>query len=242
MLIGVSGFAAMVTIFGCKSDTVHDNALIRAEIEKVLRIQEDAYDLNNEEGRQRFAATCIDSLLSVGGDNGGIGHTADFYVHDFADGYKKRPSNREFRILENTVLVTSVYQSFKVFDQDSIFFNARSTKVFVKQGRAWKMAFATYAPLPVIYRQPRSIGSAVLKDYAGLYESGQAVPDTIIVADGKLVLASSGRSELLPIDDSTFFGNGYFGTTGFLRNSGRAVTHSYFEFPDGQRLLFRKLD
>ncbi len=117
------------------SKSVSDKKTIQAEIDSILKIQEDAYGQNNEDGRKVLATTCDDSLIFVGGDNGGIAGSANYYVHDLADGYIKRPSEKIYRIYDETVIVSSVYQSFKVFDKDSIFFNARSTKVFVKSPR-----------------------------------------------------------------------------------------------------------
>jgi hypothetical protein len=219
-----------------------DKEAIKIEIEKILTIQEDAYDQNNEEGRKKFAATCDDSLLSVGGDDGGVATSANFYVHDFADGYSRRPSNRLYRIYDHTVIVTSIYQSFKVFNTDTIYFNARSTKVFVKNEKDWKMAFATYAPLPIMYTKPQYSNSKLFADYAGRYGKSATLADTISVIDGRVYLMTAGsKSELVPTNDSTFLGEGYFGKTVFVRNNKGVVTHNYFEFPDGQRLIFPKI-
>jgi hypothetical protein len=242
----VTPIAIIVGLGGCdlgNEKTTADKDAIKTEIETILKIQEDAYDQNDEEGRKKFATTCDDSLLAVGGDDGGIAMSANFYVHDFADGYSKRPSNRRYRIYDHTVIVTSIYQSFKVFNKDTIYFNARSTKVFVKNENDWKMAFATYAPLPIMYTKPKYNNSKLFDDYAGRYGENPSTVDTISVIDGRVYLMTSGsKLELFPINDSTFFGEGYFGKTVFVRNDKGVVIHNYFEFPDGQRLTFPKIE
>jgi hypothetical protein len=217
-------------------------AKIKAEIEQILQIQEEAYDQNDEQGRLKIASTCEDSLLFVGGDNGGLATSSDYYVHDLADGYSQKPHDKIFRIYDQTVIVTSIHQSYKTFGKDTIYFNGRSTKVFVRNGKTWKMAYVTYAPLPVIYTKPDYSNAEKFLAYEGLYEQGSTV-DTVSVANGKLYMNAGGpgKSELLPINDSTFMGKDYFGKTVFARNSAGVVTQSYFEFPDGQRLVFRKI-
>lgn len=239
----VIGLAVIICFTQCKSKSSTDIAVIKAEIEKILKIQEDAYSQNNEPARIKFASTCDDSLLFVGGDDGGIQNTANFYVHDFANGYTTRPHDRTYRIYNNTVIVTSLQQVFELFNKDTIFHNTRYTKVFVKGGKDWKMAYVTYAPLPVIYTKRQVVNERILQDYVGLYQESPTVTDTVAVVEGRIIITDHGnnKSELIPMNDSTFFGNDYFGKTVFVRNNRGIVTHNYFEFPDGQRIIFPKI-
>lgn len=222
---------------------VANEQLIKSEIDEILKIQEDAYDENSQEGRIKIATTCDDSLLFIGGDDGGLATSANFYVHDLADGYTKRPTDKVYRIHGNTVIVSSIHQSFKIFNHDTIYFNARSTKVFVKDQDEWKMVFTTYAPLPVIYTKTQVVDPEILNDYAGLYRVDPSTTDTVSTEDGKLFLSGAGaeKSELIPVNDSTFISRGHFGKTVFSRNKRGAVVCNYYEFPDGQRLTFPKI-
>lgn len=218
-----------------------EHGKIRAEIENILKTQEDAYDLNSEKGRATLAATCVDSLIFIGGDNGGQASSADYYVHDLADGYSKRPAERTYRIYDKTVIVTSVHQSFKVFNRDTIYFNVRYTKVFVKVQDGWKMAFTTYAPIPVIYTKPSKVDPNILKKYLGVYSVDDSTKDTVsLVGNNLWVGRGADKSELLPINDSIFFTRDYFGKTGFIWKK-EEVTGYFYEFPDGQRLVFPKV-
>lgn len=224
-----------------KKDAVNDREKIRAEIDKILKIQEDAYDLHSDEGRTAIAATCVDSLIFIGGDNGGQATSADFYVHDLADGYSKRPGKRTYGIYDHTVIVTSIHQSFKVFSRDTIYFNVRSTKVFVRVHNNWKMAFVTYAPRPVMYTKAKKVHPSTLKKYVGFYSVSKQAADTVsLVGNSLWIGAGADKSELIPINDSIFFTRDYFGKTGFVWMNGK-VTHCYYEFPDGQRLTFPKV-
>jgi len=216
---------------------------IRNEIDRILEVQETAYDQQTEESRIQFAVTCDDSLFFVSGDEGGLSTSAEFYTHDFADGYIKKPYNKQYRILDNTVIVTFLTQTFKRFNKDTIFFNSRGTKIFTKQGNEWKMSYVTYAPVPVNYTARKEIATNLLKDYQGLYAEDSRTTDTIVVVGNKLFLAATGapRTELVAINDSSFISEGYFGKTVFSRNAEGDVTHNYFEFTDGQRLVFPRV-
>ncbi len=105
------------------------------------------------------------------------------------------------------------------------------------------MAFITYAPLPVIYTKPEISNPDLFKDFAGLYRESPTVTDTISIAGGHVYLAPTGseKTELVPLNDSAFISEGYFGKTVFSRNAKGVVTHNYYEFPDGQRLVFTKI-
>jgi len=104
------------------------------------------------------------------------------------------------------------------------------------------MVYVTYAPIPVLYNKVLPRNDKLFETYAGVYRESPSQLDTISVVDGKVFLTvGSSRSELFPINDSTFVGDGYFGRTVFVKNSQGVVTHNYFEFPDGQRLIFPKV-
>jgi len=215
---------------------------IKAEIEKILQTQENIYGSHNEEELKKFAATCEDSLVFIGGDDGGMMVSSNAYVHDLADGYTQRPHDRSYRIYNNTVIVTSVHQGYKLFGKDTLYLNARSSKVFVKDGKDWKMAYVTYAPLPVIYKKPGYTNPENFAGYEGYYTVGPGITDTVTVSGGKVFSSITGseKAELIPLDDSTFIGEGYFGKAVFSRNAEGKVTHYYFEWTDGQQINFMK--
>ena len=230
-------------IASCKNEPAFDPVAERAAIDRILKTQEDAYDQNSEAGRKALAATCIDSLLFIGGDDGGVAHTAEFYVHDLADGYTRRPAQRIYRIFPHTAVVSSVQQTFKVFGKDTLLLNSRSVKVFVKEGPDWKMAYVSFVPLPVLYNKTVNLDAGLAMAYSGLYHSGPAAVDTVSWKEGKLYLTQSGSTPapLIPVSDSSFIGEGYFGRTGFVRSKNGTITEMYYEFIDGQRLHFPRV-
>jgi len=233
----------LMCAFGCEPKAPVDYAAAKAQIDSILKVQEDAYDLNNEVGRKILVETCVDSLMFIGGEDGGLVQSADFYVHDLADGYSQRPANRTYRIFDNTAIVSSVQQTFKVINRDTIFFNSRSTKVFIRIKNTWKMTYVSFAPLPVLYHKVARVDDKLLQTYAGLYRSSEHSMDTISVSNGKVFLLQGGnpKSELFPLNDSVFFGDGYFGNTIFSKNRHGRVTHMYYQYPDGQRIIFPKV-
>src|SRR5690349_17522309 len=104
-----------ICLISCKTNTSPlDRQGIKHEIEKLLEIQERTYGDKRPEALSELAATCSDSLIFIGGDDGGLVKTKEGYVHDLADGYITRPYDRYFRIYENTVIVTSKHQGFKI--------------------------------------------------------------------------------------------------------------------------------
>jgi hypothetical protein len=235
---------AIVVLLGCSTpNRTTDRASVKAEIERLLKIQEDAYGDHSSEAKKRIRETCVDSLVYVGGDNGGMVVSADVYVSDLADGYKERPHDKHFQIFEDMVVVTSLHQGYKIFNDDTLLLNSRSTKIFTHDGCSWKMAYVTYAPLPVTYFQSKQVDNAVLKSYEGEYRLDSVTVETITARDHKLVstIGGSDESVLQSLNDSTFVLGGYFGKSVFVKDKKGKVTHYYYEWPDGQRINFSKV-
>ncbi len=225
----------------CSANPDEDTAV--AEVEKLLKIQEQAYDERSEENIQKLLATCDENLIFVGGDDGGMLTNAKAYVSDLADGYTIKPYDYQFKVDGSTVIVTSKHQAFKLLGADTLFLNARSTKIFVKKTGGWKMTYVTYAPLAILYFSYVRKQPEVFRDYAGIYDLGNNLLDSVYL-EGTRVLSSvdgSGGSEIFPINDSTFTGDGYFGRVIFGRNAKGTVTHYTFEWNDGQRIRFNKV-
>jgi len=203
----------------------------RKEILRILEIQEMAYDNQSDENKKKFLETCTDSVIFVGGDDGGMLTNSQAYIEDLADGYTQKPHDRKIQIHGNTAIVTSIHQAFKMLGKDSLLINARSTKVFVKEDGKWKMAYVTYAPMPVLYNKITRLNAETLESFAGIYDFA-GTRDSIYIENEKLFF---GGSALSPINDSTFIGNGFFGKVIFAKD------HYTFEWTDGQRIRFNKI-
>ncbi len=217
---------------------------IKAQIESILQKQEAIYRGNHsEEELKKLAATCEDSMIFIGGEDGGIQISSNSYVHDLGDGYTQMPHDRYYQVHDNTVIVSFLQQAYKLFGKDTLYMNVRATKVFVKKGNEWKMAYTTNAPLAINYTKPQAIHPENFNGYEGRYSAGAPWTDTVTVTDGKVFSAITGsaRDELIPINDSTFIGEGYVGKAIFSRNAEGKVTHYTFEWPDGQRIRFAKM-
>jgi hypothetical protein len=221
-------FVIGLLLVGCSSQQVDP----KGELLRILEIQEAAYDDQSAENKRKFIETCTDSLIFIGGDDGGMMLTPQAFANDFADGYTRKPYDRTFQIYENTAIVNSKHQGFKLLANDTLYLNWRSTKVFVKEKGSWKMGYITYAPLPIRYDKIAQLNPAVYESYVGIYDTGTGGRDSTYIENGKLY--SSG-SELLPLNDSTFIGQGYFGKSIFSK------THYTFEWNDGQRIRFPKI-
>ena len=225
-----------------KPDGAFDRASIKSEIEAILKIQEDAYGDKSIEAATRTRETCVDSLVFIGGDDGGLVVSADFYVNDLADGYIERPHDRHFQIYKDMVIVSSIHQGYKLLSNDTLLLNSRSTKIFVRENNAWKMAYVTYAPRPVLYSKVVNIADEVLRHYEGVYRIDSATLETILVRDHKLISkVGDDESRLRTLNDSTFTGESYFGKMIFSKDKKGNVTHYNFEWNDGQRIVFPKV-
>ena len=233
---------ACLSLVRCsKPHKAFDRALVKSEIEALLKIQEDAYGDHSNEAKKRTRETCMDSLVFIGGDDGGMVVSADFYVNDLADGYIEKPHDRHFQIYEDMVIVTSIHQGYKLLSKDTLLLNSRSSKIFMRDNDAWKMAYVTYAPRPVVYSKIENVADEILRTYEGEYQIDSTTLETIVVRDHKLISkVGSDESVLRPLNDSTFIGTGYFGKMVFSKNKG-AVTHYFFEWNDGQRITFPKV-
>lgn len=231
---------ALIFFVQCSDRKPFNRNEVKAEIESLLKIQEDAYGVHTEAARKAVRGTCMDSLVYIGGDNGGMVASADFYVHDLADGYIERPHDRHFQIYNDMAIVTSVHQGYKLFGNDTLFLNSRSTKIFKPFEGTWKMAYVTYASLPVMYFATHGVAEKILKQYEGEYKLDASATETIFVRDGKLISKTGNDEiELVPLNDSTFMIPGYFGKSVF---SNRTVDSGYyFEWVDGQRISFARI-
>ncbi len=232
-------FIIVATIGASCSRPPVDLTDVRSEIDSILLIQDNAYQENSEPARQRMAATCVDSLLFVGGDDGGMVMSAQFYAHDLADGFIERPHDRTYQLYDNTVITTAVFKSYKLFNRDTIYFHNRSTKVFIKDHGKWKMASIAIVPIATHYERRISLDPKALEPLAGIYEGPFGATDTVSIVDGKLVLSPA--SVLVPLNDSTFISEDYPGRTVFHRDKQGRVGYNYYEFVDGQRVRFKKL-
>ncbi|MEJ1241673.1 nuclear transport factor 2 family protein [Chryseolinea sp. T2] len=224
----------------CSNDKTTSRAEIKSEIERILKIQEDAYGNHSEHVLEQVKATCMDSLVFVGGDTGGMVASADFYVHDLADGYMIKPHDYHFQIYDDMVIVSSVHQGYKLLSNDTLLLNSRSTKIFTRDGDTWKMAYVTYAPLPVMYNKIPTVAESVLKRYEGKYRLDSSTVETVSVRDGKLIstIGASDVTELIPYNDSTFLIDGVFGKSVFVKGKDGRATGYYYEWTDGQRISF----
>ena len=238
-------FVSLITIIlmssGCSSDKF-DRASIKCEIERIIKIQEDAYGDQSPEAKAKTRATCMDSLVFIGGDDGGIVASADFYVNDLADGYIEKPHNKHFQIYENTVIVTSLHQGYKLLSNDTLLINSRSTKIFIRDGDSWKMSYVTYAPLPVSYSKTAKVDDKKLHQYVGEYRIDSVTAENMSVRDHKLISAvGNDEVELRSLNDSTFMSSGYLGKMVFSKDKKGNVSHYYYEWTDGQRIIFPKI-
>jgi hypothetical protein len=81
------------------------------------------------------------------------------------------------------------------------------------------------------FRDPAKFRSSVDKE----------TTDTVsLVGNSLWIGGGTEKSELIPVNDSIFFTRDYVGKTGFVWRNGK-VTDYFYEFPDGQRLVFAKV-
>jgi hypothetical protein len=247
----ITAVASMVVLFtNCKNHADQSNSQnteqIKAEIERILKVQDDAYALHNEEGYKIIESTCEDSLTYAGND-GGIMLSAYDYSRDLADGWIKRPHNKIFRFYNNTVVVSAIYKSYYLQNGDTMFINNRITQVFVRDNNQWKMVHVGTTPLPVSYfKKPakRNNNPALFTKYAGIYQRGPKIADTVSLVNGNIYLHPTNereRIELVSLDDSTFMIEGYLGRIIFDKNAIGKVTQYSYEQYDGQRMSFPKV-
>jgi hypothetical protein len=213
-------------------------ASIKAEIERILKVQEDAYMQNNEDGMRKLAATCVDSLMFV--NEGGIMTSAYKWSHDMDNGYIERPHDKTFQFYNNVVLVSYIDKSYYLMGSDTIYLDNRITKTFLKINDIWKMISLCLSRCLVNYTKPSHGNAALYPDYVGIYKLSSTVADTVILINGEL-RNENGKTKLYPLNDSTFMTKEYQGKNIFSKNARGKVTHQIYEFPDGQRFRIPKV-
>ena len=243
LLITIVSIAILYS--NCKSNhnehivaNAQDTASIKAEIERILKVQEDAYMQNNEDGMRKLAATCVDSLMFV--NEGGIMTSAYKWSHDMDNGYIERPHDKTFQFYNNVVLVSYIDKSYYLMGSDTIYLDNRITKTFLKINDKWKMISSCLSRCLVNYTKPSRGNAALYPDYVGIYKLSSTVVDTVLLINGELC-NENGKTKLFPLDDSTFMAKKYQGRTIFSKNARGKVTHQIYEFPDGQRFRIPKV-
>jgi len=250
-IIIITAIVAMAVLFTeCRNrqavqkvSNVQNTASIKAEIERILKVQEDAYMQNNEDGMRKLAATCVDSLMFV--NEGGIMTSAYKWSHDMDNGYIERPHDKTFQFYNNVVLVSYIDKSYYLIAGDTIYLDNRITKTFLKINDKWKMISSCLSRRLVNYTKTGHGNPALYHDYVGVYQIEPAVADTILLINGKLYVRKTTESEktkLFSINDSTFMAEGYLGKMIFGKGISGKVKDYTLEFYDGQRVHIPKVN
>ena len=170
-----------------------DTASIKAEIEQVLKVQDDALAQHNEDGNKKMQSTCMDSILYVGNYER-ILMSAHDYSFDMAYGWTEKPHDITFRFFNNTVIVSAIYKSYYFNNEDTLYMHNIMTKVFMRDSNKWKMAYIGHSPTPVSYYKASNYtkGNPALNPaYVGVYQINPKSADTILLINGNLYAANT---------------------------------------------------
>jgi hypothetical protein len=198
----------------------------------IIALNEEMFrSMGNPEKYQTF---CEDSMLAAF-SNGGIKESSTALSHDLTP-YYTLPHDYVFRLFGKTAILSYLYISYEIFNNDTIFHSIRSLKTFVFNNGGWKVVGTAGVEIPVNYFKP--VIDKNEKNYAlysGYYQYNKNEIDTIFVKDGKLYDKSGNENWNFPVNDNAYMINGDLGRLSFGKDSNGNIAYYTITNPDGQK-------
>jgi hypothetical protein len=244
----ISIFALTTCFTSCKNESAENiNILnsdsVRAQIGKILLIHENAVTENNAKGRKLIQELCMDSLLYEGTDGIITKVSSEYFSNDQFSGYKEKPHNKIIEIYGNSALASFVTKGYYLLTRDTVFYDVRCTRLFVRSRYQWKLAYSGITQLAVNYTEAAQNNPVLYPDFTGIYQADSAFSDTVSIINNELYIIRTGehvKDKLIPVNDSCFFSKDVLGVTNFNRAAGKVYSYTFI-LVDGQRITARKV-
>ena len=121
----------------------------------------------------------------------------------------------------------------------------RRTVHFVPRNGRWLAVLIQFTTVPENHHIAVQSDSMRLDAYVGRYLWTSGLVNTITREGGKLMSqwrATGSRTELLPINETTFFARDDLGQTIFVKNDAGQVTHYIYRRADGQEFRAKRIE
>jgi hypothetical protein len=216
----------------------------RVQIQNLLLVHENAVIENNAHGRKVIKEMCMDSLLYEGTDGIIRKVSSEFFSNDQVAGYIERPHDKVIEIYGNTALASFASKGYWVFAVDTLYYDSRSTRIFIWFMDKWKLAYVGFTQLAVNYTKEVKSNQQTQNDYIGIYRRDSLNSDTVVLIKNALCTKTTGESTydtLIPINDSSYIFKNVLGQIIFNKSSAGKVISYTFVLIDGQRIRAPKI-
>jgi hypothetical protein len=159
-------------------------------------------------------------------------------------GYKRTVEHDSPKVTSFGQTAIAVYPQTEkeIYGEQSLTTRVTVVDTYTKKDGNWVLIAHVELPEPV-KRQSVKVNPAVFAQYTGQYEYGRGFVDTISVVGGKLMSQETGEdkpTELLPLNQTTFFVDGDESLTTFEKDASGKVTR-YVLRENGQELIAKKI-
>jgi hypothetical protein len=159
-------------------------------------------------------------------------------------GYKQEVEHDSPKVTSfgQTAIAVYAQREKETYGEQSLTFHVTVVDTYTKKDGNWVLIAHVELPEPV-KRQSVKVNPAVLAQYTGQYEYGRGFVDTISVVGGKLMSQETGEdkpTELLPLNETTFFVDGDESLTTLEKDASGKVTR-YLLRENGQELIAKKI-
>jgi Domain of unknown function (DUF3471)/Domain of unknown function (DUF4440) len=159
-------------------------------------------------------------------------------------GYKRTLEHDSPKVTSfgQTAIAVYAQREKEIYGEQSLTSRVTVVDTYTKKDGNWVLIAHVEMPDPV-KRQSVKVSPAILAQYAGQYEYGPGFVDTISVVGGKLMSQETGEdkpTELLPLNETTFFVDGDESLTTFEKDPSGKVSR-YVLRESGQELIAKKI-
>jgi ketosteroid isomerase-like protein len=152
------------------------------------------------------------------------------------------PRDYVVHVYGTTAVINLRATEHEQFTDTDLVSEMRSTQTYAKQNGSWLLVATQWGKLPVNFRKPVAVDTAIYKDYVGQYEWRPGMVETVFVKDGKLWSELDGeKDEYFPLGSDTFFVKSALGTSAFYRDPQGHVIGSTCHTADGQEIHVKKI-
>ena len=226
-----------------------DAALSRTEAE-LLRIVTDQFSAITRGDMAAYGSSMADDLIY-------ITHLGTVYskpeilartLRYFKEGMGRKFSDiRDVHVVEDTgsAIFTCEVTRQTTYGDQKFRERLQRTVHFVRRNGRWQAVLIQLTVVPENHHVAAQIDSPRLDAYVGRYLWTSGMVNTITREGGKLMSqwrATGSKTELLPLNETTFFGRDDLGETIFVKNDAGRVTHYIYRRADGQEFRAKRIE
>ena len=243
------GFALCIAQLSPAQEPRTGAALSRTGAE-LLRIVTDQFSAITRGDMAAYGSSMADDLIYI--PDWGTAYSKPQILartlRSFKEGVgKKFEDIRDVHVVEDTgsAIFTCEVTERVIYGDQEFRDRLRRTVHFVRRNGRWQAVLIQFTTVPENHHVAAQIDSPRLDAYVGRYLWTSGLVNTITREGDKLVSqwrATGSKTELLPLNETTFFSRDDLGETIFVKNDEGRVTHYIYRRADGQEFRAKRIE